>query len=537
MNYAQSRFGSAGIANLHELKQAGLLLGQGISFGRDMSNKHELRVPGDGSVALFGGAGSGKSSCAFANALIGGYVPGNFLYFLPREEEAWVHVLSLSLQGYALYFCNPMGKLGLPRHRLNPLDHLTLDSISLIADVQKTAMDICPTPSSIKSAWPYEDAKRWLADLLLYDAERNRCASLTGVFELLQSIQGNLDVWCGHLDAMLRSRFPSVQSFAGEIMSLQKEGREGFTAPMGVLQNTFSFMRDPRLQWTFSGSDVSTQWLTDPGRKIGIIVIWPIEYIQTQAPAIRQVIGSAIQHKLRAPGGASVSMLIDEAGQLKRFESVRELFTFGRGAGLVSNMVAWQEVSQIRAAFGAEANEIIGSAQVRVFKGVRTMESAEMVSKMAGTMTLAYDAAMEQSNAKRLRRHAAQSLLNGGNFFDSIADLQHYKAAEQHQTKQPRKILEPDEVLNLPPSIMAAFMTDLPAMMLGHWVPYFERSDFAGLYLNNPSFGEHVTLQTRWGKKQLRTIEEPVPGTLAHLPQYQDGTWRYVQGYRPEVGR
>ncbi len=536
MNYEQDRFGSAGAVSTHALKHAKIIGGKGISFGFDATKRHELRIPTDGSTALFGGAGSGKSAGPFANALIGGHLPGNFICFDPRGELAAVSMLSLSLQGYEIFYINHTGMLGLPQHQVNPLDHLRIDSPSLIPDAQKSALDFCPTPAGMRASWAFDDARRWLTDLSLYDAERNGCASLPGIYQLLLSLQGDLNQWCQHLDRMLQSRFATVRSFANEIMSLQQEGRESFTAPMGVLQNAFAFMRDPRLQHTFSGNDFSLQWLTEPNRKIGVFVNWPIEYIDTQAPAIRQVIGSAIQNKLRQPGSQPVSVLIDEAGQLKNFPSVRELFTFGRGAGLISNMVAWQEISQIRAAFGPQADEIIGSAQFRVFKGVRTMDSAMMVSRMAGTMTLEYDAVKEQSDARRLKQQAAQRMLTGGSFFEAAADLRHYNEAEEHRTKQARLVLQPDEVLNLPPTAMVAFASGLvEGPIIGHWINHFERADFPGKYLNNPYHGEEVLLKTRWGSKKARIIEESVPDVMAHLPQYQSGTWRYVEGYRPKI--
>ena len=403
MNYEQQRFGSAKAVSVAELHRSGLLTGNGCSFGFDATKNNELRNTGDGSIALLGGSGSGKSASIFANNLLGGHLPGNFACFDPRGELAAISVLALTLQGYEVYYVNPTGMLTLPQHRFNPLDHLSIDSPSLIADTQKMALDFCPTPSATRSNWAFDDARRWLTELSLYDAELNGCTSLTGIFALIMAMQGDIDVWCNHLDRMLQSRFHTVQSFAHEIMGLQREGKESFTAPMGVLQNGFNAMRDPRLQHTFSGNDFSMQWLTKSNRKIAVFILWPIEYLKSQAPVIRASIGSAIQYKLRNPGSNTVSILVDECGQLGNFPSVRELYTFGRGAGLTNNICAWQEISQLNAAFGAQANEIIGSAQIRVFKGVRTMETAEMVSRMAGTMTLAYDAEMEQSNARRFK--------------------------------------------------------------------------------------------------------------------------------------
>jgi len=236
MDYQQQRFGSGGAASFHALKRAGLLNGQGISFGFDERKRHELFVPSDGSVALFGGAGSGKSASAFANALIGGHLPGNFVCFSPRGELEAVSMLSLSLQGYELYFVNHTGMLGLPQHRFNPSDHLRIDSASLIPDIQKMALDLCPTPAGMKSNWAFDDAQRWATDLMSYDTERSGCASLPGLYELVLAIQGDLNIWCTHLERMTISRFPSVKNFASEIMTLQQEGKDSFTAPLSVLQ-------------------------------------------------------------------------------------------------------------------------------------------------------------------------------------------------------------------------------------------------------------------------------------------------------------
>ena len=536
MDYEQDRFGSAQPATTHDLKRAGLLDGKGISFGFDQTKRYELRSPTDGSVALMGGAGCGKSASAFANPLIGGHLPGNFICFSPRGELEAVSMLSLSLQGYELFFINHTGMLGLPRHQLNPWDHLRLDSPSLIADAEKTALDLCPTPTGTKSSWTFDDARRWISELILYDAEHSGCASLPRVFELLLVMQGDLDTWCQHLERMMNSHFQSVRNFAPEIMTLQKQGKDSFTAPLSVLQSALSFMRDPRVQWTFGGNDFSLQWLCDPKRKIGVFITWPIEYLETQAAAIRQVLGGAIQYKLRNPSPHPVSVLIDEAGQLKNFNSVRELFTFGRGATLVSNMAAWQEVSQIRAAFGPQADEILGSAQYRVYKGVRTLSSAHEVSAMAGTMSLDYDAQLEQSNAQRMKQHAAMKMISGGNMFEAMADMRHYAHAQEHQSKQGRELFKPDEVLNLGSTEMIAFASGLvQGPIHGHWINHFEREDFAGLYLNNPYHSEDVSIKTRWGSKRARVIEETVPAALQHLPQYQGGTWRYVEGYRPNI--
>ena len=151
-------------------------------------------------------------------------------------------------------------------------------------------------------------------------------------------------------------------------------------------------------------------------------------------------------------------------------------------------------------------------------------------------MTLEYDAAVEQSNARRLKEQAVQRMITGGGFFEAAADIRHYRETETHRTKQARAVLQPDEVLNLPPSAMVAFASGLvEGPILGHWINHYERADFAGKYLNNPYHGEQVSIKTRFGSKRARVIEEAVPASLAHLPQYKCGTWRFIEGYRPNI--
>lgn len=361
--------------------------------------------------------------------------------------------------------------------------------------------------------------------------------NLTSLYGLLTTIQGDVDRWCDHLAAMMESRFPTVRRFAGQIMQLQEAGRDGFTAPLSTLLTAFRFMQDPRMAKAISSDDFSLQDLCDRRRKLRIQIIIPIDYIEIWSPAIRLLIGSAIQHKLRAVEAPTVSVLIDECGQLGHFNSVRELYTFGRGAKLFG-MCAWQEVSQLYKSFGHQgANEIIGSAQYRVFKGVRTLESARLISAMAGTMTLDYDAEVEQSNARRQKEQAIANLLGGGDMLEAAAMIRHNQMAERHRTKQARQLFTPDEVLNLPPSQMLAFASGVvDGVITGHWPRYFEQRRLAGRYLPNPYHdAERVRIASRFGTKTREVVHERVPAALAHLPQYRSGTWSYIEGYRPRI--
>ena len=537
--YERYRQGSAHWATYNEQRQAGLIGSNAMPvLGLDETRRYDLAIPpgGDGSLLGFGGAGCGKSAALFANNLI--RIPGradtnNIAYLDPRGEHTAISMLSATLDLIALYSFNPAGFPWAPQHSTNPLDHLTLDSPSLIADTQKSMSDLVPIENT-RSKWVDEDAQDWSTQMTLGIVERDGDIDLMRFYRALSSIQGDLDAWCDLLACMERSRFDSVRRFSGQIMQLQRVGREGFTAPIGKLQTTFRFMQDPRIAHALSGNDFSPKDLCQPGRRVRVGVLVPIEYLGVWGPAIRLLMGSIIQYKLRNPGGAKVSIYLDEAGQLGSFPSLRELFTFGRGAGLVGNIAAFQEVSQLYKQDKHVANEIIGSAQYRMFKSVRTLDSAELLSRMCGSQTLEFDREINQSDARRLKQQAAYSLVTGGNFFEAMNDLRHYQKAERHRTKQSRALARPDEILNMGPTEMVMFASGLVGGPIrGHWRMHFDDPRLAGRYLNNPYHGDRVHIRTRFGHKKVPVVEASVPSKYAHLPQCQSGRIRYPKGFPP----
>ncbi len=69
--------------------------------------------------------------------------------------------------------------------------------------------------------------------------------------------------------------------------------------------------------------------------------------------------------------------------------------------------------------------------------------------------------------------------------------------------------------------------------------PYFAISLYSGLYGPNPYFDRDlgvVKVPGRWrAKRSLKVFTEAVPATLADLPQYQKGTWSFIEGHCPNI--
>ena len=98
--------------------------------------------------------------------------------------------------------------------------------------------------------------------------------------------------------------------------------------------------------------------------------------------------------------------------------------------------------------------------------------------------------------------------------------------------------MSPDEVLNMAEDRQILFISgkDMPPI-LGQKYPYFSRREMAGKYLNNPYHppSDTVPVATRFGTRRRRIITEAAPGVLREFPQHADGSWSYVEGYRPHL--
>ena len=180
----------------------------------------------------------------------------------------------------------------------------------------------------------------------------------------------------------------------------------------------------------------------------------------------------------------------------------------------------------VRAAFAA----------LRQFFGVRDYQTAQLVSSMLGQETLEYDDTLRQSQARRAKQQAAMSVLSGGDPFAAAQGLRLHAFEETHRTKQSRSLMTPDEVLAMPEDRQICFLSGHSlGPILGHKYPYYARPEFAGRFLPNPFHPPHdrAFIPRRWGGGSARIVTEPVPRKYAQFPQYDAGTWSFVQGYRP----
>lgn len=535
------RYGSARWAVGQELRRAGLFEKLGPQIGYFMGQP--IHLDGDAPMITIGGAGSGKFRDLLATVICNS--PGqNMLILDPRGEANAVSRGIHGPNGDYAYSWNPMGIADLPSHACNPLDLLDPSSPYFHSDCKAVAESLIPLSGSSNGQYFEIAARGWLTAILKHGIERDGQMSLPALYRIINVIESDAHVWADMLESMLASKFQEVRRVAGEMLAKQQDAPKEFGSVMGELYGHLGFLDDPRLCASLERSEMSLSRFADTAPLHGtkLFVNVPAEYLTLWSPAIRLLFTVAMLVKSRAPSAPRLTLICDEAGQLGRFEALLKAFTYGRGAG-VRAWAIFQDIGQITRNFGQEAlSGFLGSAQMRQFFGPRDIETARTISSMAGMETLTYDDELAQGEAKKLKRDLMQSvLMDGADPMNAAHRIAQAERAANHRSKQSRNLISADEVLRLSEDQQVLFISgkDLPPILANKY-PYFSRyarHEMAGRYLSNPYHppADKVPVQGRFGSKMRRIITEPVPQVLQDFPQHQNGSWSYVEGYRPQL--
>jgi len=525
------RYGSAGWADEDAIRAAGLFKPGGPQIG--YWRKRPLHLAGDAPMITIGGAGSGKLRDLLAYVICKS--PGQrFLTLDPRGELGAISIHVHAANDEYAWFWNPLGLCGLPQHRCNPLDILKLDAPTFHGDCAFIAEGFIAFTGGDGHYFELR-ARDWICNLMKSRVEMMGSTSLPDLYRVINSIEGDNQAWADQLEAMLKSRFESVRRTAAEMLTKQQDTPKEFGAVMGEIYAHLAFLDDPVLRASLEQPDFSLQALCDPARVSKIFLNIPAEYLGIWSPLVRLLFSVAILYKARVPQRERIMLLVDEAGQLGKFEALLRAFTYGRGAG-VRAWAIFQDDGQIARNFGQPAMQsFFGSAQLRQFFGVRDYQTARLVSNMLGSETLEYDDALQQEEARRRKWETVKEVFSGGDPFAAAYDYAHYQQQAGHRTKQARLLMAPDEVLAMPEDRQVLFISGRNLKPVYAWkYPYFTRREMAGLYLPNPYHPpiDSVPIAGIFGTGRARIVTEDVPERFASFPQYQGGTWSYVKGHK-----
>ena len=154
-----------------------------------------------------------------------------------------------------------------------------------------------------------------------------------------------------------------------------------------------------------------------------------------------------------APDRHHLLLLIDEFPALGKLEVFQESLAYFAGYGLKAYLIA-QDLTQLHAAYGRDES-LVSNCHLRIASAPNRIETAELLSKMAGSMTV----------------HHTTRTYTGGRLDPA---LMHLMAAEQATE---RRLLTPDEALRLPADDLLIFVAG-HAPIYGRKIKYYNDREF-----------------------------------------------------------
>jgi type IV secretion system protein VirD4 len=331
--------------------------------------------------------------------------------------------------------------------RYNPLDQVRVGTEREVADVQNImTMIVDPDGKGLQDHWQ-KTSQALLVAVALHVLYAGKDKTLRGIVGFLsdpsrtleQSMKFMLDTdhdmtgpgW-PNLDGSENYCHPVVAAAARDMLNKADQERSG------VASTAISFLtlfRDPIVARNTEASDFKIADLMNQDKPVSLYLVVPPSDKDRLRPLIRLVINQIVRgltEKMEFKDGRSVAgykhrllLLLDEFPSLGKLDVFEESLAFIAGYGLKAYLII-QDISQLHTAYGKDES-IFSNCHVRVAYAPNKIETAELLSKMAGTATIVK------------KNHS---------FSGSLYGSQHNISTSTQETQRP--LLTADEVMRLP---------------------------------------------------------------------------------------
>jgi type IV secretion system protein VirD4 len=225
---------------------------------------------------------------------------------------------------------------------------------------------------------------------------------------------------------------PHLETCAGEVAMIAGEER---ASVLSTVQRHTEFLNAPNVRESLSASDFS---LADLKReRMSIYLVLPATRLAAYSRVARLWVGAllqAVMHEATAPRHRVLFML-DEVAQLGAMEPLVQAVSLARGYG-VDLWLLFQDMNQMRGAYGERWQTFFGNAKYQQFFGIRDLETAKYVSELLGKATVDVTSVSRSADAN---------------------------ASESTTTQQVgRELLQPNEVMQLPDDDVLVIAPQLP---------------------------------------------------------------------------
>jgi type IV secretion system protein VirD4 len=275
-----------------------------------------------------------------------------------------------------------------------------------------------------------------------------------------------------------------------------------------VISSAIKFLnlyRDPTIAANTAMSDFAVSDLVAAEKPVSLYLSAPPSDIDRIRPLIRLVlnqVGRRLTERLPHRGGDGeldsrrrLLLMLDEFPTLGRLPFFESALGYLPGYGIKAYLIA-QDLAQLYAAYGHDES-IVSNCHVRIAYAPNRVETANLVSQMAGSMTV----------FRETRTYTGNRL---------APFLFHVIAAEQESQ---RALLTPDEAMRLPEDAALIFASGIPPI-LGCKLRYYADELFsARARILSPDRSDALphdwsVWTERSGQEQVPPASEPTPEKL-----------------------
>lgn len=332
--------------------------------------------------------------------------------------------------------------------RFNPLDEVRLRTDREVADVQNImTMIVDPDGKGLRDHWQ-KSAQALLVGVALHVLYSERNKTLNGVIEFLshpaRSIEDTLIFMLETDHDLVGPGWPKPDGtpnychpvVAAAARAMLNTASEEQSSALSSAISYLTLYRDPVVARNTARSDFKVRDLMNDDKAVSLYLVVPPSDKERLRPLIRLLINQVVRgltEKMVFKDGRSTAgykhrllLMLDEFPSLGKLDVFEESLAFIAGYGLKAYLII-QDISQLWTAYGKEES-IFSNCHVRVAYAPNKIETAELLSKMAGTATV----------VKRNHQYAASALLGT-----------HASIMTSTQEAQ-RPLLTADEVMRLP---------------------------------------------------------------------------------------
>jgi type IV secretion system protein VirD4 len=428
----------------------------GLILGRTARGDKVIRLPRYCHLSVFAPTGAGKGVSFVLSTLLS--YRGSIFCFDPKGENyrlTFKHRQSMGQRVIRIdpfNVCGPGGDSFNPLAEIAPDDPQLIDSARALAEAMVIRQPDERDPFWANSAVNLLTAMIVVTLLAMKESDRN----LSTVRELLT----DPDLFKESI-ARLRA-LGGVPARLGGMLAKQSESEKEMSGVLSTANTHTSFLDSTLIAQAVNASTFSADVLLEPGTTIYFIL--PTGQLDAQKNFLRLAVSSLLRHVMRhgVRNGGEVLFLLDECASFASgLESLEQAFQLGRGSGL-RLMTFFQTVEQAQAAFKSKPNLVLDNSD-KVFFGVNSFPTADLVSKMLGNWTMPTSTFNETAS--------------GGSSYSPDApgggrNRQRNWSQSTTAAEHGRALLDAAEVMRLDPLYFIAFFNGMPPI-LGRRILYY----------------------------------------------------------------